>query len=128
MQTGRLGSFQGLTTADLEGPVSTLNGPVATLQFDSLGPAAQISVIGNLGQLSVNRGISLGTRGRIDVSNDLTGSFSVARDVAVAGGRIDFGRDLSGTVAIGGNLALADGASSPLDAILGRRQAERPMR
>ena len=38
VQTGRLGSFIGTTTADLEGPLSPLTGPVASLQFDALGP------------------------------------------------------------------------------------------
>ena len=109
IQTGRLGSFQGLTTADLLGGMSTLQGIVNSLQFDSLGPAARITVIGNLGQLTVNEGISLGRTGQIYVSNDLTGSLSVTRDVSLDGGILSVGRDLSGTVTIGGNLALADG-------------------
>ncbi len=109
VQTGRLGSFNGTTTADLEGPLSPLTGPVTSLQFDALGPGAQINVNGNLGQLTINRGIDLGQTGRINVSNDLTGSFSVARDVTLAGGQIDIGRDMDGPVAIGGSLTIDDG-------------------
>ncbi len=108
VQTGRLGSFQGLTTTNLMGRVSPLRGIVNSLQFDSLGPAAQITVIGNLGQLTVNQGIDLGKTGQIYVSNDLTGSLSVTRDVDLDGGQIVVGQDLNGSVALGGNLALAD--------------------
>lgn len=110
VQTGRLGSFQGLTTVDLDGPISSLTGPVASLQLDSLGPAAQITVTGNLGQLIINRGISLGQRGWVNITNDLTGSLSVAGDVVLSGGKFIIGRDLSGSIAIGGSLALTAGA------------------
>jgi len=109
VQTGRLGSFNGTTTADLDGPLSPLIGPVNSLQFDALGLAAQIDVKGNLGQLTVNRGIDLGQTGRINVSNDLTGTFSVTRDVALEGGQVNIGRDLAGPLTVGGSLKVEDG-------------------
>ena len=43
------------------------------------------------------------------MSNDLTGSFSVARDVTLGGGQINIGRDMAGPVAIGGSLTINDG-------------------
>jgi hypothetical protein len=108
VRSGHVGSIQGLTSANLTGRVSPLQGIVNSLQFNSVGPAAQITVIGNLGQLTVNQGISLGKTGRIYVSNDLAGSLSVTRDVDLNGGHIIVGRDLSGSVALGGNVALTD--------------------
>ena len=107
--TGRLGSFQALTTVDLQGRVTPLTGPVSSLQFDAIGPAAQININGDLGQLSVNRNVTLGKTGQIEVSNDLTGSFSVTGDVVLDGGRFGIGRDLSGTFSIGGSLMASDG-------------------
>ena len=109
VRTGMLASFQAPTTADLLGRMTPLTGPVNSLQFDAIGPAAQISVNGNLGQLTVNRNITLGPNGRIDVMNDLTGSFSVTGDVVLSGGWIGIGRDLTGTLAIGGSLMASNG-------------------
>jgi hypothetical protein len=117
--SGRLGSILGLTSTDLEGPISTLQGPVTSLQLDSIGPKAQINVVagnssqpsvnGNLGQLTVNRGITLGPAGFIDIGNDLTGTLSVSTNLTLNGGHINIGRDLSGTVTVGGNLTINDG-------------------
>ncbi|MGO9917236.1 MAG: hypothetical protein ACLQIB_21370 [Isosphaeraceae bacterium] len=119
VRSGRLGSFQGLTTANLDGKMTPLLGPVASLQFDAIGPAAQITVNGNLGQLSVNRGIDLGPTGQISVSNDLTGSLSITRDLTLAGGQINIGRDLTGTVSIGGNLSASNGGQFSVGRNLG---------
>ena len=119
VRSGRLGSIQGLTSTDLEGPLSTLQGPVTSLQFDSLGPNARINIVsgnpaqpstnGNLGQLTINRGIDLGAAGCIDIANDLTGSLSVSTNLTLSGGQINIGRDLAGAVSVGGNLTIADG-------------------
>ena len=119
VRSGRLGSFQGLTTADLDGPMTPLTGPVTSLQFDAIGPGAQISISGNLGQLSVNRGIDLATAGHINVSNDLTGSLSITRDLTLAGGQINIGQDLTGTVSIGGNLSESNGSQFSVGRNLG---------
>jgi hypothetical protein len=119
VRTGRVGSIQGLTSADLMGRISPLSGIVNSLQFNSLGQAAQIRVIGNLGQFTVNQGISLGKTGLIYVSNSLTGSLSVTRDVNLAGGRIIIGQDLNGSVAIGGDLALTSGGQLAVGRNLG---------
>jgi len=131
--SGRLGSIQGLTTTDLEGPISTLKGPVNSLQFDAIGPKAQINIItgnpgqpnvnGNLGQLTVNRGIELGPTGFIDIGNDLTGSLSVSTDVTLDGGQINIGRDLSGPVTIGSNLTIDDGGKLDVTRNLGTSAA-----
>jgi hypothetical protein len=94
-------------------------GPVTSLQFDAIGSAAQIDVNGDLNQLTINRGIDLGKAGRIDVSEDLTGSFSVNLDVTLQGGQIDIGRDLSGTATIGGNLTITDGGQFSVGRDLG---------
>jgi hypothetical protein len=109
VKTGRLGSFNAATTGDLNGPLSPLIGPVNSLQFDALGPGAQINVNGNLGTLTVNRGVDLGPTGLIDVTNDLTSAFSVSRNVTLQGGQIKIERDMAGAVTIGGNLAVYDG-------------------
>ena len=108
VRTGHVGSIQGLTSTNLMGRISPLQGIVNSLQFNSLGPAAQITVIGNLGQLTVNQGITLGKTGQIYVSNNLTGSLSVTRDVDLNGGKFVVGQDLNGSVALGGSLALAN--------------------
>lgn len=123
VQTGRLGSFTGTTTADLDGPLSPLTGPVTSLQFDALGPGAQININGNLGQITINRGIDLGPAGRINVSNDLTGSLAVSRDVTLAGGQIDIGRDMDGPVTIGGSLTINDGGQFSVTRNLGASTA-----
>ena len=120
VRSGRLGSFQGLTTVDLEGRMSPLTGPISSLQLDSIGPAAKIDVIGNLGQLAVNRTITLGSTGLINVTNDLTGSVSVMQgDVNLDGGVFSVGRDLSGTVTIAGNLDLTNGGQFTVGRNLG---------
>ena len=75
VRTGHVGSIQGLTSTNLMGRISPLQGIVNSLQFNSLGPAAQITVIGNLGQLTVNQGISSGEDGpdlRVQQSDRLT--------------------------------------------------------
>ena len=110
VRSGRLGSFQGLTTVDLQGRMSPLTGPISSLQFDSIGASAKIDVNGNLGQLTVNRTVTLGSSGHINVTNDLTGSLSVMQGgVTLNGGNIWIGRDLSGSVTIGGGLNLNNG-------------------
>ena len=133
VSSGRLGSISGLTSTDLEGPISTLRGPVTSLQLDSIGPKAQINIVsgnsgqpsvnGNLGQLTVNRGISLGPTGFIDIGTDLTGSLSVATNVALDGGQINIGRDLGGAVTIGGNLTIDDGGQFHVTRNLGTAAA-----
>jgi hypothetical protein len=108
VRTGHVGSIQGLTTADLMGRISPLRGPVSSLQFDSIGPAAQIDVTGNLGQLTVNQGVNLGPGGHVNVTNDATGSVSISGDLTLDGGQIHIGRDLTGSVAIGGSLTVTN--------------------
>jgi len=85
VRTGRLSSIQGLTTADLMGRISPLQGVVASLQFDALGPAAQVDVNGNLGQLTVNQNVNLGQTGHINVDGNL-GTFSVGSNLQTSGG------------------------------------------
>jgi hypothetical protein len=104
VHSGRVGSILGLTTADLLGRLSPLQGPVAALQFDAIGPAARIDIAGNLGQLLVNQNVNLGPGGHVDVSNDLTGPLSVTGNVTLNGGQIVIGRDLLGPVTVGGDL------------------------
>jgi hypothetical protein len=133
VRSGRLGSIAGLTSTDLEGRISTLQGPVTSIQLDSIGPKGQINIVsgnssqpsvnGNLGQLTVNRGITLGPSGFIDVGNDLTGPLSVATDLTLNGGQIDIGRDLSGAVSIGGNLTINDGGQLDVTRNLGTAAA-----
>ena len=96
VRTGRLGSFQGLTTTDLLVAVSPLQGPVSSLQFDAMGPAARVNVAGNLGQLTVNQGVTLGSSGHIRVASDLTGAVTVAGNIALNGGDVSVGRDATG--------------------------------
>jgi hypothetical protein len=107
--SGQLGSIQGLTTTDLEGTVSPLQGPVSALQLNSVGPAAQVDIQGNLGQLVVNQNATIGSAGHITVSNDLTGSSSILGGLTIDGGKLAIGRDVAGTLAIGGNLNVVDG-------------------
>ena len=133
VRSGRLGSIAGLTSTDLEGPISSLQGPVSSIQVDSIGPKGQINIVsgnssqpsvnGNLGQLTVNRGITLGPTGFIDVGNDLTGPLSVSTNLTLNGGHIDIGRDLSGAVSIGGNLTINDGGQLDITRNLGSAAA-----
>jgi hypothetical protein len=133
VSSGRLGSISGLTSTDLEGPISNLQGPVTSLQFDAIGPKARINILsgnsgkpgvnGNLGQLTVNRGITVGPTGFIDVGNDLTGALSVATNVTLNGGQIDIGRDLDGAFSIGGNLTINEGGQIKVTRNLGTTAA-----
>jgi hypothetical protein len=50
VRTGRVGSIQGLTSADLKGRISSLSGVVNSLQYNAHVQAAQITVNGNQGQ------------------------------------------------------------------------------
>lgn len=121
VRTERLGSIQALTTGDLGGPITPLLGPVSSIQLDSMGPGAQVDVIngvsapalsnGNVGQITVSRGISLGPSGHINVGNDLTGSLSVAGDVTLAGGQVSIGRDLAGGMNVGGLVTISNGGA-----------------
>lgn len=96
VRTGRLGSFEGLTTVGLDGPMSPLFGTVSSLQFDTIGSSAQISVNGDLGQMSVNQGVELGPSGHINIQGNLS-SLSV-------GGSVQFGNPAGGELRVGGNL------------------------
>ena len=103
VHTGRLGSFQALTTADLKGPLTPLTGPVSSLQFDALGQAAQVDTNGNLNQLTINRGIDLGPSGQLDVAGNLN-SLTVAGNLQTSmGGEIHVLGNL-GTLSVTGNI------------------------
>jgi hypothetical protein len=82
---------------------------VSSLVFNAINSTATIDINGNLGQLTVKGSLDLGQTGHINVSNDLTSSFSVGRNLVLDGGHINIGRDLSGTVSVGGNLTVDDG-------------------
>ncbi len=102
VRSGRLGSFLGPTTADLDGPMTPLTGPVASLQFDAIGPAAQITVNGNLGSLSVGRNLQTSAGGQLHVSGSL-GTLSVAGDIQGKGTNdIVIGDDLGQLTVLGG--------------------------
>jgi len=83
-------------------------------------------VNGNLGQLTINRGIDLGAAGYIDIGNDLTGSLSVATNVTLTGGQINIGRDLAGAVTIGGNLTINSGGQLHVTRNIGASSASTP--
>ena len=53
VRSGRLGSIAGLTSTDLEVAISTLQGPVTSIQLDSIGPKARINIVS--GSSSANR-------------------------------------------------------------------------
>lgn len=119
VRSHRIGSIQGLTTADLDGSITQLTGPVNTLQFDAVQRSANIDIQGNLNQLAVNRGVDLGPGAGIAVSGDIVNSVSVAANVTLRGGRFAVGRDLAGSLTVGGSLNVTDGGSFSVNRNLG---------
>ncbi|HEX8202650.1 MAG TPA: hypothetical protein VF590_19390, partial [Isosphaeraceae bacterium] len=110
VRSGQLGAFQAADAADLNGRMSPLRGTVTSLQFNALGPAAQIDVQGNLGTLLVSQGVNLGSSGRIHVSGDVTGGVSVGDEVVLDGAEVLFDRDVAGAIGVGGDLTASNGS------------------
>jgi hypothetical protein len=110
VRSGRVGTIDGLKTADLAGRMSPLKGEVSAIRFDAIGSLAQIDIEGDLAQLTVNRDVSLGPAGSIKISNDVTGTCSITGNVILSGGQIGIGRDLSGALTVGGDVRATGGA------------------
>jgi hypothetical protein len=110
VRTGSLGSFQALGSADLVGTISTLHGPVGSLQFDAIGPRGVIDVEGDLGGLSVAHDVDLGPAGLIHVSQDVTGPVSIGGSLNLSGGQFQINRDLTNSLSVGGNLTIGGGS------------------
>lgn len=104
VRSGQLGSFLAADAADLNGSLTPLRGQVDSLQFNALGPAARIDVLGSLGSLVVSQGVNLGPAGRVHVSGNVTGPVTVGDDLVIDGSQFIFDRDVAGPISVGGNL------------------------
>jgi len=121
VRSGQLGGFNAATTADLDGPMSPLRGPVQSLQFAALAGPARIQVKGTLGQLAVGGDATLAAGGGIQVGGPLTvggnltanGGALAATSIAVAGALTIGGSGLelggAGALRVGGDLDINAG-------------------
>lgn len=109
VRSGMLGSFQAYDSADLNGPVTPLKGPVDRLQFDAIGSMGRIEVQGSLAELDVKRNISLGPDGRIEIQGGLTRGGQVGGGLTVLGTGVTIAGPSSPMV-IGGDMVLGRGA------------------
>jgi hypothetical protein len=107
--SGELGSFNA-TSSELNGSMTQINNTVNSLEFDTIGPNAQIKVNGDVGTLSANQ-VNLGPLGQIVVSgelnaNDLTGSMTIG-NLNIDSGRIVIGGDSIAPISVTGNMTIS---------------------
>ncbi len=95
VRSGELGKIDGLSSADLEGPITPISG-VNSLSFAEIGPKASINVLGSLGSLTAG-GVNLGPNGSISVSGDVTGAINIGGAV-LNGGKLSIGNDATGPI------------------------------
>jgi hypothetical protein len=100
VQSGQLGGISAASTADLLGSITPLNGAVSTLQFNSLGPNAQINVLGSVGTFQVNTA-NLGPNGLVHITGNAAGMFG-AGGLNLNGGNVIIDGGASGGLNIGG--------------------------
>jgi hypothetical protein len=133
--SGQLGSFNA-TSSELNGSMTQINNTVNSLEFDQIGPNAQIKVNGDVGTFSANQ-VNLGPLGQVVISgalntSDLTGSMTIGNlnidsgriviggdsiaPISVTGdmtisqnGLFSVGRDMDGSLTVGGDLELSTG-------------------
>jgi hypothetical protein len=99
VHSGQLGAINGAGAANLLGNVTIRSG-VQTVSFNSLGPNAQINLLGSVGTFQVGS-VNLGPSGLINVAGDVSGNFSVG-GLNLNGGKIIIGRDIAGGLSLGG--------------------------
>jgi hypothetical protein len=131
----QLGSLDA-SPVELTGMMTTLTNTMQSFTIGQLGPAAQVEVIGSVGEMTVSN-IDLGPKGLVSISgglntSDLTGSMTIG-SLNLDGGRIvigqdsvapisvqdtmtishdglfSVGRDLDGSLTVNGNLVLDSG-------------------
>jgi hypothetical protein len=133
--SGQLGNLDA-PSSELNGTMTQINNTVSSLEFDTIGPNAQIKVNGDVGTLSANQ-VNLGPLGQVVISgalntSDLTGSMTIGNLNIVSGriviggdsiapitvtgdmtisqnGLFSVGRDMDGSLTVGGNLELDTG-------------------
>ncbi|MEO6808162.1 MAG: hypothetical protein ABI353_03500 [Isosphaeraceae bacterium] len=108
VRSGELGSFQAYDSADLNGPVTPLKGPVDSLKFDAIGPMGRIEVQGNLAELDVKRNVSIGPDGRIEIQGGLTKGGQIGGSLTVLGTGVTIAGP-SAPISIGGDMILGLG-------------------
>jgi hypothetical protein len=97
--SGELGGIVAPVAA-LEGPMTPLSGGASTLQFQTLGPNAQIDVNGSLGSLSL-AGATLGRSGHVRIAGDVLSSLSIGGPLSIDRGSFVVGHDLAGSLSVG---------------------------
>jgi len=118
--SGQLGSLEA-TPAELTGKMSTVGGPMTTLDLGALGPAAQIDVQGGVENFDVTT-VNLGPKGNVSLGNanlmqvsgsaGVSGSFTVG-SMTLDGGQFMIGGDADAPLSIQGDFtATHDGTFS----------------
>ena len=74
--SGQLGSFNA-TSSELNGSMTQINNTVNSLEFDQIGPNAQIKVNGDVGTFSANQ-VNLGPLGQVVISPGTLGGRRLA--------------------------------------------------
>ncbi len=123
--SGQLGGLDA-SPAILTGAISPLYNSVSTLELGALGPAAQVTVDGSVGLMSV-QSINLGPTGRVVISGGLNTAASTTSStsglvtlgamtigvVTINGGQFDIGQDSLEPISVAGNMTIShDGAFS----------------
>ena len=78
IRSGELGGLSAMT-AELEGRMTPLTGPLQTLAFGMIGPKAQVDVNGNVDSLGVSN-INLGPTGHVTITGDVNSIAQVGND------------------------------------------------
>jgi hypothetical protein len=109
VRSGQLGGLEALP-AELNGRMTPLTNSVNNLDIGALGPKAQVTIEGSLGEMSVST-IDLGPTGHVAITGDLN-SFAQSGPMTIGamtldGGRFTVGRDSLESIAIGGDLTIS---------------------
>jgi hypothetical protein len=107
VKSGQLGGVSALGTADLLGSITTLNGAVQTLEFNSLGKNANINVLGSVGTFQVGTA-NLGPNGQVHILGGVTGQFTTGA-LNLNGGKVLLDGGAAGGLNIGGLNVTQDG-------------------
>ncbi len=140
IRSGELGGLSAMT-AELDGRLTPLTGPLQTLAFGMIGPKAQVDVNGNVDSLDVAN-INLGPTGHVTITGDVnsiaqsgttgtgtsgttgtgtsgttgTGTSATTTTIGainIVGGRFSIGRDLLSSFTIDGDVTIShDGSFS----------------
>lgn len=118
VRSGQLGGLSAMP-AQLDGRMTALTNTVNTFDIGGLGPKAQVSIAGGLGELSAST-INLGPIGYVSIAEGInaavsnpgqSGSFTLGavtvNTMSINGGRFAIGADATGPFTIQGNLTIS---------------------